>query len=116
VSYDDQAPSIGAVVPVAASVRDDLTVISIERYEGGLAVRWLHAADGRWDDALGGIAVSDDLGTTYELVGSGGFGPADAYFGGAGCIRGESLFRPAVPSEATTLRVAYLGDHLDVAL
>jgi hypothetical protein len=107
-------PLLRAVVPVLEVVTEGLGVASIEQYDAGVVVRWLYEGSAPRDDLMYEITLADDLGTPYACAGGGYYGPGDAFF--SSLLRGESLFRPGVPSHAKRLRVGYLRRYLDVPL
>ena len=85
------------VIPVQAHLGESLMLVTLELYAEGIAVRWLLLSDP--DAALPlHIELSDDRGTVYEDAGAG-------WFGAGAAVRGESLFRPRVSAEATSLTI-----------
>jgi hypothetical protein len=100
-------PSVGAdlrsVLPVASEdLGGGFRVVSVECYELGLIVRWLVAPPVNDWSPFPPVTVADDVGTHY-LPGSGGS------FGHASALRGDAMFRPAPPPEASILTVTH-GD------
>ena len=119
--YLPEQPTVGIelrrVIPIAS---DDLgrgtRVVSVEIYNQGLIVRWLIAPPpDDLDDQVTHFphaplfALSDDAGTHYNYLSSGGFGSSDA-------TRGDELHRPAPPEEATALDLTHRGERIRVRL
>jgi hypothetical protein len=102
--YPDD-PSIGAelrrVLPVAS---DDLgggfRIVSIECYELGLIVRWLVSPPvDDWSPSPP-VTVADDVGTEYRHTSGGAFGHTAA-------VRGDAMFVPAPPPDASVLTISH---------
>jgi hypothetical protein len=90
-------------LPVAS---DDLgagvRVVSVECYDLGLIVRWLVSPPVDDWAPFPPVTVTDDVGTDYRPGSGGSFGHATA-------LRGDAMFRPAPPPEASLLTIAH-GD------
>jgi hypothetical protein len=98
------------VLPVAS---DDLgagfRVVSVECYEAGLIVRWLVSPPEDTWSPYPPVAVSDDLGTSYRYTSGGAFGHSSA-------LRGDTMFVPAPPREASALTITHGDGTVAVAL
>ncbi|MGB2876359.1 MAG: hypothetical protein WBB76_12930 [Gaiellaceae bacterium] len=101
------------VIPVAS---DDLgrgiRVVSVEIYDRGLVVRWLAVPSPEDLDSVTReplFALSDDAGTRYDYFSGGSFGHSNA-------VRGDALYTPAPPGNATTLDLSPRGERIRVGL
>lgn len=99
-----EVPDVGvalkAVVPIRERTSWIWQLVSAELYEGGVVIRWLGTTDEpphAHELAPPVIGLEDDQGTNYVPCGVGWFGNR--------AIRGESLFTPRFPAEASILVV-----------
>jgi hypothetical protein len=100
-------PSVGAdlrtVLPVASEdLGGGFRVVSVECYDLGLIVRWLVSPPVDDWSPFPPVSVADDVGTRYRPGSGGSFGHATA-------IRGDAMFRPTPPPEASVLTIRH-GD------
>ena len=109
---------------------DDHRVLAVELYADGVIARFLvlgatdpaRFAEISGDDPVGRVSFSldDDLGTAYRwsttgstLVLAGGPGEPS---GGKPILRGDAVFVPAVPAEATQLTIVTVEGLVEVPL
>ena len=123
-----RAAAIGQVVPgelervIAGPFRlsADMTIASVEIYEGATAVRWHYLTrDGRFP-AEGGFAgghveLRDDVGTEY-LGRSAGAGRLDRAETREGSVSGRDIFAPTPPAQASALTVSNGEYSCEIAL
>ena len=94
------------VIPVAKRFESGVTLVAVEIYEDGLAIRW-HRGDGDDRDLPPPLELTDSAGTTYASAGSGWAGNAS--------IRGETTFVPAPPPDAGDLVIRHRDASVSVA-
>jgi hypothetical protein len=107
-------PSIGAdlrsVLPVASEdLGGGFRVVSVERYDLGLIVRWLASPPVDDWSPLPPVTLDDDVGTSYRYTSGGSFGHATAR-------RGDTMFVPAPPPTATSLTISHRDASVAVSL
>lgn len=93
----------------------DIRLTRVELYDDGFAVHWRGRAytdedeDEDFDELWLDVDVADDVGTVYETYGSAGDGAGGVETGG-------EVFGPAVPREASILRVTIGDAGFEVAI
>jgi hypothetical protein len=98
----------------------DMTVTSLEIYEGAIAVRWHYITrDGRFPPERGmgrtHVEIRDDVGTEYIGRGAGAT-RLDRAETPEGSVSGRDLSAPAPPADAAVLTVSMRDDSCDIAL
>ena len=116
----EEVPVLERVIPIAHTVYIDgggrTVVCSLELWSNGVVIRDADVAQGRpeaqLDSPLNYFQVSDDLGTEYQMRGSGSGG-------GENMRLGQTTFKPAVSDGAKVLRITVPrcdGPPLEVSL
>jgi hypothetical protein len=112
-----QLSHVGRVIVGPAKRIRGMRITTIALCDDGLVVQWQRIREGDPanffdeddDDSPAELEAEDDLGTEYEPYG-GGSG------GGDGVETGDETFGPAVPGEATSLRISLEGEAWEIRI